>query len=487
MEVEARGINMWLLGMPIKGFVITYFVAALLFAGSILIGGALGPDVWTRYVDTAWKCGTSSPIVFDPSNCTGVDLSVPGSVYQYTLSDMGQLNQEIDLYIKLSNLRADTGIERDVYFNISIIGANEPGNWESVTKDTLTHRVISCDRGSYWCDRVILASVPFVHFTRYQYYISAYLTEEYFGDAEFTFEFVNASNTEFELWWRFTFLGLTFFAICLFSWFIRKLKLPNWAIEQKWTSILLFALVGYNNPAFPLFLLFDGWFPIFINQVLTTIFYAVLLLYWLVTFDGIRKESQKMSALKFYLPKFIYVGVCWALIVLVLTWNQMHKIDDPTHSYTTDIGGYMFFAIGALILILIYVAWVGYVIFRAFVESSGALFLRTRIRFFGGFTIFVMILFSFLLVITFYSHPSIENNAAKFLTTIALANIYVWVLVVMFLPVKDAIENQDVRKDIAMTHIEGETHSEFPNEEFPAANTGDEESQKKKVQLNLKS
>jgi len=297
---------------------------------------------------------------------------------------------------------------------------------------------------------------------------------------------VNAANTDFELWWRFTFLGVTFVAVCIFSFFLRKLKFVNWTVEQKWTAVLLFGLVGYNNPLFPLFLLFEGWFPIFINQVLTTIFFAILLLYWLITFDGIRRESRNTPALRFYLPKFIYIGACWILVVTLLTWNQVHRIDDPTHSYTNDIGGYIFFAIGAAALILIYIGWVLYVLFRAFVESRGAAFLRARIRFYGGFTLAVMLLFIALIVISFASHPAVENNAAKFLTTIALANIYVWVLVALFLPVKDAIENQDVKKQQSVSLSEV-TSSEpeqgvFQQEDF---NKEENATKKKKIQLNL--
>lgn len=87
---------------------------------------------------------------------------------------------------------------------------------------------------------------------------------------------------------------------------------------------------------------------------------------------------------------------------------------------------------------LIYLVWIGYLVFRAFIESKGISYLGPRIKFFGGFTLGVMILFILLVVISFLSQAQIENNAAKFLTTISLANIYITVLVVLFLPVKDA-------------------------------------------------
>ena len=93
-------------------------------------------------------------------------------------------------------------------------------------------------------------------------------------------------------------------------------------------------------------------------------------------------------------------------------------------------------AIIAVILCAIYLIWIAYLVFRAFVESIVGARLRRRVMAFGGFTLAVMFLFILLVVINFWAPPEIENNAAKFLVTISLANIYVWVLVILFLPIK---------------------------------------------------
>eukprot|EP01106_Pelomyxa_sp_JSP_P017958 TRINITY_DN776_c0_g2_i7.p1 TRINITY_DN776_c0_g2~~TRINITY_DN776_c0_g2_i7.p1 ORF type:complete len:342 (+),score=62.80 TRINITY_DN776_c0_g2_i7:144-1169(+) len=227
-----------------------------------------------------------------------------------------------------------------------------------------------------------------------------------FADTQFEVEYVNSANTTFELWWRFTFLIATSIFICVFAFFLRRLRVSHWTVEQKWTSILLFALIAYDNPAFPLYLLVSGWFPIFINQVLFTTFFATLLLFWLVTFDGVRKESQAVSPLRFYLPKGIFMFVCWVLVITLLTWNQIHLISDPTHSYANDIAGYIFLAVVAVALVGVYVLWVAYLVFRAFVEARGSPFLGPRIRFLGGVTVFVMVMFIVIVVVTFLHPPS---------------------------------------------------------------------------------
>ncbi|KAH3762492.1 transmembrane protein [Pelomyxa schiedti] len=472
MEVEMRGTSMWLLSMPIKAFVALFVAFGALLIGSIFIGGVLGPSVWVRETATAWGC-PDEVMEYDPTNCTGVDLTVNGTAFVHSIDDVGKLNQNIDLYVSLNNNHPDTGLEKVVRFYVTIEGASDGQPFQTLITMQKADRTVSCNRGDYWCKSVVLATVSFVEFATYRFSISADLYSEwnYFGDAKFKFEWVNASNTEFELWWRFVFLILTFVAICVFAFFLRRLKFANWTVEQRWTAILLFALLGYNNPAFPLYILVDGWFPVFINQVLTTIFFAVLLLYWLVTFDGIRKESQNASVCRLYLPKLLFIGTCWGLVVTLLTWNQLHTVADPTYSYADQMGGYIFLAIAACGVIVLYLLWIGYLVWRAFVESKDVAFLGPRIRFFGGFTLFVMVLFIALIVISFLSHPAVENNAAKFLTTITLPNLYIYVLVIVFLPVKDAIKYQDVKKVQAQgltTEPTAVADGDFPLEEFPA-------------------
>eukprot|EP01106_Pelomyxa_sp_JSP_P017957 TRINITY_DN776_c0_g1_i1.p1 TRINITY_DN776_c0_g1~~TRINITY_DN776_c0_g1_i1.p1 ORF type:complete len:185 (+),score=64.11 TRINITY_DN776_c0_g1_i1:378-932(+) len=164
------------------------------------------------------------------------------------------------------------------------------------------------------------------------------------------------------------------------------------------------------------------------------------------------------------------MAVCWLLVIILLTWNQVHLLSDPTHSYANDIGGYIFLAIVAIALVAVYAIWVSYLVFRAFVEAKGSVFLGPRIRFLGCVTIIVMMTFIVIVVVTFLAPPAIENNASVFLTSISLADIYVWTLVVVFLPIKDAIRFQETKgKGGVVNPTEG---SEFPDEKFEEGGGG---------------
>lgn len=48
-----------------------------------------------------------------------------------------------------------------------------------------------------------------------------------------------------------------------------------------------------------------------------------------------------MNVCLFYIPKLVYVTACWILVILVLTWNQLHNLSDPTHYYANDLASYV--------------------------------------------------------------------------------------------------------------------------------------------------
>lgn len=50
-----------------------------------------------------------------------------------------------------------------------------------------------------------------------------------------------------------------------------------------------------------------------------------------------------MNRILFYAPKLGFIGACWVLIIALETWNQLHTLDDPTHSATNTLGGYIVF------------------------------------------------------------------------------------------------------------------------------------------------
>ncbi len=112
----------------------------------------------------------------------------------------------------------------------------------------------------------------------------------------------------------------------------------------------------YNpaDPFFPLEILVKGWFPIFLNRVLYASFIVLLLFFWLIMFDGIRKvvthceltltehkEAVHRTFVNFYLPKVLLLGFLWVAGVTVYTWAQLQQINDPAFSTSSELPGFL--------------------------------------------------------------------------------------------------------------------------------------------------
>eukprot|EP00727_Mastigamoeba_balamuthi_P006788 m51a1_g273 hypothetical protein (471) ;mRNA; f:260688-263468 len=456
MEHEQRTMSMWLQTLPRKGFVAIFVAFGVLFGLSIIVG-AVGPSIYTRHTYSAWNCNTTNgtaPSEFDPALCTGVMLSDPGQQWDGVLSGMSKLNQQIRLLVAPANNFTE-GITADVVFSIMVTGRRSGETEAVVVLNHTREREVTCPKNRFWCKGLYLVQLPHVEYDDYEFRVGVVKAPStgWVHDFRFTFEYVTSDYTLFELWFRFFFLLATFAMIAFQVVYLRKYRWSDWAIEQHWTSILLFCLLGYNNPFYPCTVLFGGWFWIFVNELLTSTFVIMLLLYWLIVFHGVRPSAQRMSRFKFYVPKFVFLGACGILTIILITWAKMYQVDNPTHDSVTDLTSYLFLTAAMLLLIIIYVFWMVYLVFRSCGDIKGMNFLGSRIKFFAVYTLLCMAVVVIGYTAAFLSPAS--NNAARFLSMIAMANLYLYVLSVMYLPSSEAkswLEGRSGLARLAETH-----------------------------------
>jgi len=261
--------------------------------------------------------------------------------------------------------------------------------------------------------------------------------------------------TLFELWFRFAFLLLSFVAVIIFSHRLRGFQWADWGFEQKWGAVLLFGLMAYDNPFYPLEILVRGWFPIFLNRLLYASFIVLLLFFWLVLFDGIRKESNQRPFKTFYLPKLILLGLLWIAGIVVFTWSQLRQLQDPVYDTSSELPGYIFFQVAMLILLVIYVFWLVYVVCRSCGDIKTLPYLGVRIKFFGVFTLLVILVVIGGLI---FGLGVGVNSAAQFLSFLSLFNLYVYTLAFVYLPSNASPSSQSTfrQERIGMVRLEEE-------------------------------
>jgi len=425
-------MKMNLYSMSITGFVLTFIAFFVAFILCVIVG-LFGPNVLSSLT---------------PDPATG--LSQPGNVWTATVNGLSKLNQQFLLICRIDNDENQLhGIDKEIDFNISMsgkVGLNT--EWKRIVSAIHKHRVV-CGQNYTSCNSVLLVHEPYIAYYGYQFNISILSPDSFIGNVTFTFSYMNDNFTLFELWFRFVFLIISFAIIVSFAIKLRGYAWRDWTLEQKWIAVLLFGLLAFNNPFFPIEILVDSWFPPFLDIIFTVTFILFILLFILVIIDGIKLEEREREFKKFYLPKLFILGLLWIAIVGVFSWQEYNELIDPTIAIeqTTIIIG---FEIVMLILVLCYFFWLLYAIFRACGLDSKKAFLKRRLRFFLFFSIIVIIIIGFGILFEVYQRP---ESAAEFLAFHSLCNLYIFVLAVVYLPSKES-QNSGYTRNLQITTLE---------------------------------
>jgi len=150
------------------------------------------------------------------------------------------------------------------------------------------------------------------------------------------------------------------------------------------------------------------------------------------------------------------------LAVAVFTWQELQELSDPEYDSIYDIPFFLFFYFAFIAFLIIYTFWLFFLLFRTLGDRKTLPYLGLRIKFFGLFTLAIIIVVIFGIV--FGLIGPIHNNAAEFLSYLALLNLYVYVLAFVYLPTQKA-SLEDKVKMIGMVRLETELETENENED----------------------
>ncbi|PRP86305.1 transmembrane protein [Planoprotostelium fungivorum] len=418
--------------MPPLGYALTFIIFFVFLLIAIIVG-ALGPNVYNSIDLNAWGAACRGKDFFDELDCEGVDMSDSSAVWTGVVSNLDRLNQELSLYARLTNGRyQDAGLTKTITISLTVSGKNNGDtNWTTIVNADTHERTVVCSEGSYICEPLGLATMVFIGFSQYEFNVTMLTPTPNLRDVYFSFSFVNRDYTLFELWFRYVFLFFTVGAVIAYSVMLRRHNWDSWTLEQKWALVLLYALMGYNNPIYPIEILVPGSAPVFINRLLYATFLVLIFLFWLIIFDGVRQETSDQSFVTFYLPKVILLGIFWICGIAVFVWNHFHLSENPAFTTTQDLYGFKAFLGIEIVIMIIYTLWMVIVVARSVSDAQILPYLSARIRFFLGFTISIIIA---LIIAIVFGFAFSQNNAAEFLVYIALLNLYIYVLAFVYLP-----------------------------------------------------
>ncbi|XP_055495492.1 transmembrane protein 181 isoform X2 [Leucoraja erinacea] len=446
-RTEGKIAPMRLYTLSKRHFVLVFIVFFICFGVIVLIGIA-GPEIITSRalppISPTTKGNLTSPL----------KLQTPGlSTYNQELwltchfeqNSVVEIRKNVSMMVTISGVMQDTSVP-----NIRVYPHNHT-------------RSLHC--ANRLCDEIIVLHLGYLNYTEYVITVTFYnlMSSEFpIKDVNFTLKMYNASFSQVEIWFRFIFVVFTFMVTCLFAHSLRKFSMRDWAIEQKWMSILLPLLLLYNDPFFPLSFLVSSWFPGMLDDLFQAIFLCALLIFWLCVYHGFRVQGER-KFLTFYLPKLIIVGLLWLAAVTLGIWQTVNELHDPTYQYRVDTSNFQGMKIFFLIVGSVYILYLVFLIVRACSELKNMPYFDLRLKFLTGLTFIVLIISIVIIYLRFGANILQDNfvaelsthyqNSAEFLSFYGLLNFYLYTLAYVYSPSKNAVYESQLKDNPAFSML----------------------------------
>lgn len=365
-----RSVQMRIYSMHKGEFVMVFIAFFACFGLAIFIGLAGPSPMMTTSISASSVLNNASIIYQGPFH-----LHSPA---------LGTRVQQLWLLAEISTNNNDEEIfDKSFQISISIEGVlSDHSTVNLVPENESTNRTQHLKCKKQICDEVMVLHLGALEYTHYVFNIRFYGLKEfhkryYINEIIFYFRTYNPAFTQMETWFRFIFLLTTFSVTCWFAHSLRKYSTQDWAIEQKWLSVLLPLLLLYNDPIFPLRLVSSSCFAPFMDTVFQNSFLACVMLSWLAQYHGLRQNER--GFLSFYLVKVIIVGMVWTPAMVVTVWQKYYAYYDPTFNYTTS-PNYPIIKIMFFSAVTVYFLYLLVMIIKAYSDLRNMPFFDTRLR-----------------------------------------------------------------------------------------------------------
>eukprot|EP01001_Neometanema_parovale_P000948 NODE_1106_length_1892_cov_114.588468_g1051_i0.p1 GENE.NODE_1106_length_1892_cov_114.588468_g1051_i0~~NODE_1106_length_1892_cov_114.588468_g1051_i0.p1 ORF type:complete len:512 (+),score=108.77 NODE_1106_length_1892_cov_114.588468_g1051_i0:93-1628(+) len=286
---------------------------------------------------------------------------------------------------------------------------------------------------------------------------------------ETMYKYPSEDFTLFEVYFRYLLVFVSMVVAIMF-WIQNRYYHPwaEWALEQKWTFILLCSLILFNNPAFFLNIYAEEWLFPCLNVIFTNFYLVVYLMCILLFTDNLYKSHRRLSNTAFYVPKFVLLGTLWLVGLLSFIATRMNQTTDIAENdiENVEVNGYEAFKVFVGILISIYILWLFYLIVRVIAQWSGdsSVHITRRMKFLW-LTAVLMIGAIMSGLYTLVLQRNDAMGAVQFFSIFALYNLYTYLLAFMYWPANKMRSLGTYRPAASTTAPDPDTNVLFDDEE----------------------
>lgn len=441
MDLEsARTKNVRLNTMTVKSFS-TLFSVLLVVLVAILVGLNFIPS---RMIVKSPNMGGATAIDIIGSFACASDMLTPKYDSQidrcwshtFVFPDDNNLSQFFSLDMTAHRPKSSVDYEGPKNAKMFILWqgskskAGDNSGWENVASDS-TERVFNFEQGRIDSNSVIVFKTSSVAYKQYFFqvrFLSDIKDLTFLESISFSITYERQSWVQQHIVIKSTFLALSIINFIIYQCYLSTVKRRLRSYEQNAVRSLAIGVIFYNNPF--LFLEFVvpktyfGW----IDTVLQFSFIAILFTYWLIVYDGMRKDppfSFSFYAFKIgFVMIFAIIGGALYLAIQIMEWNTplFNWYQDAT--LVNVLLGY------TVIAGVLYLGSLFYLIANGLVQE-GNMTLRQRATFGYHFTVILLVIIGLIVCAVTTKYYS---SATDYLYFYLVFNLYVWSLCYLYTP-----------------------------------------------------
>jgi hypothetical protein len=347
-------------------------------------------------------------------------------------------------------------IEQNLSVTINALEGHEASTEDSIVHSQPHTRLITCRAHQQYCDRT---RVFYNHFIEHHSYtVSVALTHAgpmykcqnnavYTG--QFAIVYVSREYTEFEIGWKYTFLGVgllfNFLPRCGYFPLLCKKGPSQWSSQQRWVAGLLLLLLFFNDPFFLASIFAQAktraaWVSIHIVGAVA--FLSVLLNFWLKILQDTKESlasghSGRINTTRNlnWIPRTLLCLCFFASTLAVYFYEFTSQFGDPAYSSLEDMGKYTWVWMIAAFATAIYCFWALFLFYSCAIHLSSMQKPFVFVFFLTTITMIVTVVGVYIGCLSWVEHSSVI-----FLGYSTIFNLYVLMLGVVFTPDRRDIE-----------------------------------------------
>lgn len=367
-------------------------VAALAFCLLSLLVGAAGPQSDAYELTYAYNCFNNTH--HSEGVCPGGVQLTQGQTFVAEVNRLDPLYQYVAVQVfPFMRAGSATPNQTDLLLNVTLFGKNRERL--VLLWNRLVINNVQCFQEGAACTSFYLLDEPELDWPAYvlQATIPGGSSATFLGDFLFQWEATNPGGREkqtktfqgklkkkkktdysrLEVGIRLTFAFLCIGLLVWYSIQLYRIGQRAWTMEQTWMLFLLFALIWFNNPLYPLQVYTDVSFYPVLFVLFEACFMSAWILYALVYLDMIRADYNHRVDWKHPMTwlKCGAVFLYFVLTVALYMWEQVLFLNDPIVKPSSLAGPSALFYVVALCYVGL-VFWIGALVVLVFPLLSRA-------------------------------------------------------------------------------------------------------------------